>query len=83
MWAGPALVVLIVTAGCPLAGRGAWVAQPAERPPLDFSSGRGLTVREFESRVGLRAGSEDPVWGSLLLPLSAPPQLALSLSVSK
>ena len=32
---------------------GAWVAQSVKPPPLDFSSGHDLTVREFESHIGL------------------------------
>ena len=32
---------------------GAWAAQSAEHPTLDFSSGHDLTVREFEPRVRL------------------------------
>ena len=37
--------------------RGAWVAPSVKRQTPDFSSGRDLTVREFEPRVGLCADS--------------------------
>ena len=38
---------------------GAWVAQSAECPTLDFSSGHDLTIRGFEPRVGLCADSSE------------------------
>ena len=49
------------------------------RLTLDFSSGRHLTVREFEPRLGLCPDSVEPAWDSL----SAPPLLSLSLSQNK
>ena len=60
-------------------GVGAPRAQLTEGPTLDFSSGHDLTVREFESRVGLCADSSEPAWGSF--PLSLPLSLSLSLSL--
>ena len=50
---------------------------------LDFCSGRDLTVGEFQPRIGLCADKEGPAWGSLSLPLSAPPPRVLSLGLSK
>ena len=44
--------------------RGAWLARSVKRRTLDFSSGRDLTVREFEPRVGLCADSTDSLSGS-------------------
>ena len=56
---------------------GAWVAQSAKRLTLDFGSGRDLTARGSEPRVGFCADSTEPVWDSvpfsLSLSLSAPP----------
>ena len=49
---------------------------------LDFGSGHDLTVREMEPRVKLYADSVEPAWDSLSPSLSAPPLLALSLSLS-
>ena len=59
----------------------------------DFGSGHDLTVREFETRIGLCAhGSEPGACFGFCLPLSAPPcshsvslppSLPLSLSKSK
>ena len=63
--------------------RGTWVTLMVERLTLGFGSGHDLTVREFEPRVRLCADSGEPAWDSLSLPLSAPPPLALSLSLSK
>ena len=59
--------------------RGAWVAQSIKRPTLDFSSGHDLTIRELEPHIQLCADSTEPAWDSLL---SAPPLLALCLSLS-
>ena len=56
---------------------GASVAQSVKHPTPDFSSGRDLTIRELEPHIGLCA-----VWDSLS-PLSAPPLLMLSLSLSQ
>ena len=52
---------------------------------FDFASGRDLMVCEFEPHVGLHADrAEEPAWDSRsLLSLSAPPPLALPLSLSK
>ena len=61
--------------------RGVWVAQTAKRLTLGFSSGRDLAVREFEPHTGLRTDSAETAWDSLSL--SAPPPLALSVSLSK
>ena len=49
-----------------------------KRPTLDLGSGHDLVVCGIEPRVGLCADSAEPVWDSL----SAPPQPALSLSLS-
>ena len=74
---------------------GIWVAQSVKRPTLGFGSGHDLTaswvkfeshgsrLREFESHIRLCAGSMEPAWDSLDFPLTAPPQLMLSLSLSK
>ena len=59
--------------------RGAWVAQSAKRPTLDFCSGQDLTVREFEPHIGLCADSAEPAWDSLSPSLSAPPLLVRAL----
>ena len=45
--------------------RGAWAAQQAERPTLDFSSVHDLVVCEFEPRVGLCSDSAGSAWDSL------------------
>ena len=37
---------------------------------LDFGSGHDLMVREFKPHVRLCAGSAEPAWDSLSLPLS-------------
>ena len=42
------------------AARGAWVAQSAEHPTLDVSSGHDLTVRESEPQLGLCADRVEP-----------------------
>ena len=62
-----------------LGGSVSWVS--------DFSSDHVLAVCEFEPRVGLCADSSQPgacfKFVSPFLSLSAPPQLTLSLSLSK
>ena len=57
---------------------GIWVAQSVKRLTLDFSSGHGLSVCEFEPRVSLCADSVEPAWD----PLSAPPLLTCSFFLS-
>ena len=59
--------------------RGTWVVQLAKCPTLDFSSGHDLTVREFEPRVGLCAGSVEPAWDYLSPSPSACASPSLSL----
>ena len=62
---------------------GTWVAQPVERPTLDFGSGHDLVVHEFKPLIELSTVSAEPALDPLSPPLSAPPQLcthALSLS---
>ena len=49
---------------------------------LDFGSGHDLTVGGFEPHIRLSADSAEPAWDSLSPSLSAPPLLALSLSLS-
>ena len=63
--------------------RGTWVAQAVKR--LDFSSGHRLTVvgSGIEPCLGLCTDSTEPAWDSLSPPLSVPPLLSLSLSLSK
>ena len=58
------------------------MAQSVEHLTLAFGSGQDLTVCKFEPHVGLCAGSVEPAWDSLSLPLSlcAPPALSLNLS---
>ena len=46
---------------------------------LGFGSGRDLTVCEFKPHIRFHADSAEPAWDSL----SAPPPLALSVSLSK
>ena len=58
---------------------GPWVAQLVKRLTFGFGSGHDMTVREFEPHLGY-AGSAEPAWDSLSLPLSAPPAHALSFS---
>ena len=58
---------------CPYKKReiwGSWVAQSVKRLILGFSSGRDLTVREFEPRIGLSADGVEAAWDSLSFPLS-------------
>ena len=49
----------------------------------DFSSGHGLTVRGYETRIGLSVDSMEPTSDPLSPSLSAPPLLALFLSLSQ
>ena len=68
---------------------GARGAQSVKHLTTGFGSGRHLTVCEKEPRVGLCVEGAEPAWelGTLSLPLSAPPLLALvcvfSLSLSQ
>ena len=57
------------------------MAQSVELLTLDFSSGHDLRVHGFKPHVGLSADSVESVWDSLSPCLSAPPLLALSLSL--
>ena len=50
---------------------------------LDLGSGHDIVVPEFESHIVLWAGNPEPAWDPLSPPLYAPPQLTLSLSLSK
>ena len=55
------------------------MARSVKHLTLDFSSGGGLTVREFEPRIRLLDERAEPAWDSLSLPLSGPsPALSLS-----
>ena len=54
---------------------GTWGAQSVEQMTLDLSSGRDLTVPEFESHIGLYTGSMEPAWDSLSPSLSVLPHL--------
>ena len=58
------------------------MAQSVKRPTLDFGSGRDLAVGEFKPCVRLCADSSEPASDSLSPSLSAPPLLALFLSLS-
>ena len=55
------------------------MAQSVKRPTLDFGSGHGLTVREFEPCVGLCVDSVELALDSLSL---CPPLLVLSLKIN-
>ena len=57
------------------------MAQSVKRLTLGFGSGHDLAVCEFEPHTGLRTDSVETAWDSLCL--SAPPPLALSVSLSK
>ena len=59
---------------------GAWVAKWVKHLTLGFGSGRDLTVREFEPRVGLCADSAEPAWDSLSSSLCPSPARAVALS---
>ena len=58
------------------------MAQSVKHLTLHFGSGHDLTVHEFKPHIRLRAGSVEPAW-ILSLPLSAPPQLPLSVKLNK
>ena len=60
---------------------GTWVAQSVKHPTLDFGSGGGLTVREFDLHIGLCADGAEPAWDSL--PLCSSSTCALSRSQNK
>ena len=62
--------------------RGTWIAPWVKCLTLDFGSGHDLTVREFESRIGLCAGSVEAAWDSFSLCLSLSLSLSLFLSLS-
>ena len=60
------------------------MAQSVKHLTLGFSSVHDLTFCEFESRIGLFAGSAEPAWDSLSLSLwPSSPAHALSLSQNK
>ena len=62
--------------------QGDWAAQSVNHPNLELLSGHDLKVHEFEAHLRIQADSEEPAWDSLSLSLSAPPSLAVSLSLS-
>ena len=62
---------------------GAWVAQTDKHPTLDFNSGHDLTVHEFKPGVRFCADSTESAWDSVSLPLSSPPLLTFSFSLSR
>ena len=53
------------------------------RLSIDFGSGHGLIVHEFEPHIGLSAVSTEPALDPLSSPLSAPPLLVLSRALSQ
>ena len=53
--------------------RGAWVSQSCGCPTLDFGSGHGLVVREFENHIRISADGVESAWDSLSPSLSASP----------
>ena len=57
--------------------------QSVKRLTLDFGSGHDLTVHGFEPLIGLCAGSAEPAWDSLCLPLSWPLPRSHAVSLSK
>ena len=59
--------------------RGAWLAQSVKDLTLDFGSGRDLTLRGIEPRLGLCADSSEPAWDFLSPSLYAP----LSFKINK
>ena len=56
--------------------QGTWLAQSVKPPTLDFSSGRDVTVGEFEPHVGLCADRGEPIWDSFSLSLALPHALS-------
>ena len=59
------------------------MAQSVKRLTPDFGSGQNLRVHEIEPDVGFCADIVEPASDSLSPSLSAPPQLAISLSLLK
>ena len=59
------------------------MAQSVKHLTLGFGSGHDLTVLKVEPCIGLQSDSVELAWDSLFPSLSAPPQLALSVSLSK
>ena len=60
------------------------MAQLVKGLSLGYSSGHDLTVCEFEPHIGLFPDGSEPAWDPLSLStLSAPPLLALCLSLSQ
>ena len=57
------------------------MAQLVERPTLEFGLGHGLVVHKIEPYVELCADSVEPAWDAISPSLSAPPPLALYLSL--
>ena len=60
---------------------GTWVTQSVKHLTLDFRSGHGLTVHEFEPGIRLCADSVVPAWDSLSPFISVLPSLVLSRSL--
>ena len=58
------------------------MAQSVEHPTLDFGSGHDLVVSEFKALIGLCAGSAEPAWDILSLPLSLSLPLLCALFLS-
>lgn len=56
------------------------MAHSIQRLTLDFSSGRGLKVREFKLHVGLCSDRTEPGWESLSVSILLAFWHALSLS---
>ena len=59
------------------------MTQLVKHPTLGFSSGHDLAVRGSEPCVGLYSDNAESAWNPLSLPLSAPPLLMLSPSLSE
>ena len=57
------------------------MAQSVKCPTLGFGSGHDLTVHGFKPHFRLCAGSAEPAWDSLFLPLSLPPLHCVSLNL--
>ena len=62
--------------------RGVWVAESAECPTLDFSSGHDLMVHGFGPQVSLCTGSEEAAWVSLSTSLCPSPIHSLTHSLT-